>query len=84
MTHDPHFAFELGDEKIIVTLPHPDKTVADLFEYATTFKSDSQQARAMMEAAKIAETRAGGDRTKLLWDVCDQEDAFMDGVQFNF
>ncbi|HEY8005696.1 MAG TPA: hypothetical protein VIE66_02565 [Methylocella sp.] len=83
MTHDPHFALKLDGKKIIV-VPGPDKTIAQLFEYATKLKSDSPEARVMMETAKIAETRAGGDRTKLLRDVCDQEDAFVDGDRFNF
>jgi hypothetical protein len=63
MAHDPHFFFELDGEKIIV-IPGPDKTIAELFEYATTFNSVSQQTRALMKAAKIAET-TDGDRRKV-------------------
>jgi hypothetical protein len=49
-------------------------TVADLFSHAAWLlkKGHVEEGRQHMKAAKVALARAGGDRTKLLGDVCDQ------------
>jgi hypothetical protein len=49
-------------------------TVADLFAHAAYLlkKGDAKERARMMEAAKVAEERAGVDRTKRLRDVSDQ------------